>query len=888
MKVNQIIIGLFLMIALVGIASANINNFYIVVTDPSNNPISGASVTLTVPGYSAATHTTGSDGRPSLFTGYNVASPCTATITISKSGYTTYTSSDSFMEKSSTPGSTYDYYYAISTPQVTNIQVTVQDSVNHAVLPGATVSIPEGTPSTSTTDSTGKTGVISVPISGYHVTITKSGYTSYSVSDSVYYSATTQEMIYRPTAIVTPTPTPDPVHANVRYTIQDSSTSAVITSYNIVIRDNTNAVLESGAISGEQNHYYYFTPIPSSYSIEISKSGYSTYTHTYSSAPVDGSYITISLTPTSPTPTPTPGAETEYTYGTASASSAAESASNAFDHDSTTKWASATDTGSPGPGWLQMDYGNSRVINKYKITVWAAYLRYPTAWQILGSNDGSTWSSPLDSRSSQTFNQGETQYFTFSNAVSYRYYRLNILSCIPDTGNVYYNRISEWNLYNVATITPTPTPTSTPITPSATNIQITVQDSVNHAIIPGATVTIPEGSPSQSITDNTGKTGVIIVPTAGYHVTIESSGYTSYSVSDSVYYSATTQEMVYRPTAIVTPTPTQEPAHSNVRFTIRDADTSAVITGYNIVIKDNNNAVLESGAISGEENHYYYFSPIPSSWSIEISKSGYDTYTETITAAPVDGAFKTIYLTPADTTIALNVDIKSALTGYLIQGAHIGIYDSVHDVWRNTTAPTGMVYYDSTGANHEYPLTVGQTVKIAAWADDYYPVYLDVTIPYDDYLITLNLPPSSAAPTEGTYTVVFTVVSNRDQQPIKDVTVTSGLGVIKVTNSGGAATFTNVPIGSSRWFEFSGSGYQPTQASVSGVNGQVIMQTVELVPAGATPTPTPTPTVNTTARTEDLNKKGQTFASNWADMAIGSGGLVFLMAAVYFGRKTMR
>ena len=369
-------------------------------------------------------------------------------------------------------------------------------------------------------------------------------------------------------------------------------------------------------------------------------------------------------------------------------------------------------------------------------------------------------------------------------------------------------------------------------------------------------------------------------------MTITSSGYSTYTVSDSVYYSGSTQVLTYRPTAIITPTPTPEPEHANVRFTIRDSSSGDIIPNYHMTIRDDQNAVLETGTITGEDNHFYYFSPIPSAYSIEITKDGYATYTETFPIAPVDGLFKTIYLSPH--ALTFNMDVKSATTGYLIQGAHIGIYDPVHAVWRNSTAPTGMVYYDSTGENYEYPLFVGENVTVAAWADDYFEISQDISIPYDQYLVTLNLPPLSAAPISGTYTVVFTVVSNVDQQPIPDVTITSGLGAIKLTNSGGSATFTSVPIGSSRYFDLSAAGYQGTSVYVNGVDGQVIMKSVELVPVGATPTPTPIVTSNLTAKTGDLNVKGQTFVTNWADMAISFGGLFFLMGLVWFSRKVMK
>ena len=237
----------------------------------------------------------------------------------------------------------------------------------------------------------------------------------------------------------------------------------------------------------------------------------------------------------------------------------------------------------------------------------------------------------------------------------------------------------------------------------------------------------------------------------------------------------------------------------------------------------------------------------------------------------------------------INVDIISASTGYLIQGAGFGIYDPIHDVWSNATTNNGLGYFDATGADNEYPLSIGENVTIAAWADGYRYNSQQLIINDQESEFWLNLVPTESLPSVGNYTIVFTTLSNLNQRPLKDVTITSGLGAIKLTNDAGTATFIDGPIGANRNFQFTKTGYQSSTLSVNGGDGDVIMKIVELVPIGVTATPTPTFVVNSgiSNQSQDLNVKGQTFLVQWADMAIGTGSLVFLLLILYFMRKVM-
>jgi hypothetical protein len=820
------------------------------------------------------------------------------------------------MEKTSTPGYTYLYNYPLSSPTSTAATITVQDSVNHANVPGATVSISSASPTSLTTNNAGITGTFTLPLSVYTVQISKSGYQGYTVTDQVVYSSSTQNLIYYIVATVAPTPTAEPAHAQVSFHVQDASTSTGIGGATIVLRDNTNAVVGSGTTttggSAPGGFIQYFVPIPSSYSIVVSKSGYSDYTHTYSSAPVDDSTVSISLTAVTPTPTPTPGTDCysnfvpEMTSGTTPSGNTASASGTqdesglgawkAFDH-STTVAGSHYQVQATTP-WIQIHTSSGHVAKQYNLvkafnTNSGSVLsdRSPSGWTLKGSNDGSSWTT-LDTQSSVTWSTSDyvTKSYSFTNTNSYSYYRLEV------TGNNggSYTSIGELEILETTTCaTPTPTPTPTPApTPSITSVRVNVQDSVNHANIPGAVVSIPSASPNSLTTDNTGMTGTFQVSTAssGYAVNITTSGYANYGVTDIVSYSGTSQTLTYYIVANINPTPTPEPVHATVSYMVYDEGTSNGVAGATVTIKDNNNAVVGSGTTTtggstpGGFIHYFY--PVPTSYSITVTKAGYTDYTFTYASAPVDESIQTIYLSPS--ILILNLDVKSATTGYLIQGASVGIYDPDNQVWRNGTASTGMVYFDSTGAAFEYPLTIGKNVTIAAWADGYQYHSQNLTIFQPNYLLTLNLAPDSTLPTGDEYTIVFTVLSNYDKQPINEITVTSGLGAIKLTNTGGAATFQNVPAGVTTMFDFSGTGYLSASVSSTGSAGQVIMRQVELVKVGATPTPTVTSgtSVNISANT-DLNIKGQTFLTNWADTAISMGELIFFLLFIFFAKKIL-
>lgn len=103
-------------------------------------------------------------------------------------------------------------------------------------------------------------------------------------------------------------------------------------------------------------------------------------------------------------------------------------------------WHSLTNT---LPHYLQYQFTSGKIIRRYTITArnQVANKQYPVDWTLQGSNNGSDWTT-LDTQTSQSFIQAEKKTYSFSNTVSYTYYKLNI----TDSENSTYAVIGEFEL----------------------------------------------------------------------------------------------------------------------------------------------------------------------------------------------------------------------------------------------------------------------------------------------------------------------------------------------------------------------------------------------------------------------------------------------------------
>jgi PKD repeat protein len=200
------------------------------------------------------------------------------------------------------------------------------------------------------------------------------------------------------------------------------------------------------------------------------------------------------------------------------------------------------------------------------------------------------------------------------------------------------------------------------------------------------------------------------------------------------------------------------------------------------------------------------------------------------------------------TGMIVNLDVKNAITGALIQDATVGIKNVTTGVWRNTTAPTGLVYFSTTDPGYLYALSQNQTITLAANKSGYRSAYETFAIPYNNYRARLFLLPDTFVNATGTGTVVVNVIRNKDGLTVSGMSVVLDTGQIGITNGAGAATFLNVTAGARvvRVSDPDGS-YQDTESSFTLAEGETKLLVVQVVLVGESPvttygTPVPTPT----------------------------------------------
>ena len=88
----------------------------------------------------------------------------------------------------------------------------------------------------------------------------------------------------------------------------------------------------------------------------------------------------------------------------------------------TESWAAPGDT-----AWFQVDLGSLETVLQYSITGIDAGSRAPKNWELLGSNDGTTF-DVIDTQSDETnWSPYETRLYQLDEVASYQYYRINIL-----------------------------------------------------------------------------------------------------------------------------------------------------------------------------------------------------------------------------------------------------------------------------------------------------------------------------------------------------------------------------------------------------------------------------------------------------------------------------
>jgi len=230
----------------------------------------------------------------------------------------------------------------------------------------------------------------------------------------------------------------------------------------------------------------------------------------------------------------------------------------------------------------------------------------------------------------------------------------------------------------------------------------------------------------------------------------------------------------------------------------------------------------------------------------------------------------------------VNLDVKNGLTGALIQDATVGIKNTSTGVWRNTTAPTGLVYFSTTDPGYLYPLSQGQSITLAANKSGYKEASETFAIPYNNYRARLFLMPDSITNATGAGTVVVNAIRNKDGLTISGVSVVMDTGQVGLTNTAGATTLFNVTAGN-RVVKLSDpdGGYMSTEKSFNLTAGETKLVVVEMVRVGETPVVTRVSPTPTGRGTYDPNNPNSPVYGNYTTSEIneqGGAGVLGMLA----------
>jgi PKD repeat protein len=346
-------------------------------------------------------------------------------------------------------------------------------------------------------------------------------------------------------------------------------------------------------------------------------------------------------------------------------------------------------------------------------------------------------------------------------------------------------------------------------------------------------------------------------------------------------------------------------------ITVGEAPVAPGLWNVTIHVKDKNSVNLENASITlvtdeivleGKTNSVgiYQFIAVPGTAAalISVRKTGYPEYVETFTIT--SDLTKEIIL--GGMGIKLYVDVKDSIYGTFIDNVDVGIKNTTSGIWRNKSGSGGYLYYDSTGANYEYPLKIGQTVVVAASKAGYRPDSKTVTIPNNFYTVTLNLVNiNGSAPSSGNFTAVIAVADMETGLMINGASVAiNELGWIRATNGAGTALFYNVPVGSYSSL-VSADGYQSVTSDISGSDQETSMKRVDLlkngyhqdddgniIGPGGTPVVPGGGTIpgaggNTTAAA--ANDKAANAITIFLDNAVSIGSFVFILLMIWFVKK---
>jgi alpha-L-fucosidase 2 len=139
------------------------------------------------------------------------------------------------------------------------------------------------------------------------------------------------------------------------------------------------------------------------------------------------------------------GSQIATTGGTASADDVTfGAASNAFDGNASTFWATSSQATPASPHWIQYQFPSAVTPATYSIAIRNDILfQCPDSWSLQGSNDGSTWTT-IGNYSAPWTSAGQVQTFSVGSFGLGDAFRLLITS----TDGTSVCSIAEWTLYD--------------------------------------------------------------------------------------------------------------------------------------------------------------------------------------------------------------------------------------------------------------------------------------------------------------------------------------------------------------------------------------------------------------------------------------------------------
>lgn len=279
-------------------------------------------------------------------------------------------------------------------------------------------------------------------------------------------------------------------------------------------------------------------------------------------------------------------------------------------------------------------------------------------------------------------------------------------------------------------------------------------------------------------------------------------------------------------------------------------------------------------------------------WSA-VQATGYDDAVQTFSFS--SDMLKEIQM--HSPSVDLAVDIRDSATGYYLENFQFGIKNTTSGTWRNSTQESGGLFVDSTGANYEYPLSINETVIIAASKPGYLSNWKSVTIPstltYNTYVATLYLINLNAtAPSSGNFTAVVAVSNRKYGSVIQGASVAiTALGRAGTSSTSGAVTFRNVPVGTYT-MTASAAGYNPTSTEITGTDQETVLKSIALVPSGCSLTEggavicgNETSPIGSTTGNQSANEKAAGGVTAFLDNIVGIGEMILLLVGFWFGKK---